>query len=228
MAKHSSYLKIIYLALILFLGYFLLSSLYSFSREGLDNITGNVAVTGNTSTSSSIENVAKGTNVMINANILLKDNTKPQSDPNPNGYFQIQTNFDKSTSQFTMNDVSAVTLTADPTKETIISIEPAANPGGPNEDKHKKDMFPINFSLKMTFDNSGPVFKYLKDGENENVSKNTVSKNQIDIIRMGKIYDDQFNSIGIANTDTDNPMLFKINIDNSKDITKLNIHFNTK
>jgi len=227
MAKHSSYLKIIYLALILFLGYFLLNSLYSVGREGLDNIAGNVTVTGNTS-ASPIENVATGTNVMINAKIILKDNTKPQSDPNPNGYFQIQTNFDKTESHFTMNDASAVTLTMDPTKETIISIEPAPIPGGPSEDKHKKDMFPIKFNLKMTFDKSGPVFKYLKDGENENVSKNTVTKNQIDIIRMGKIYDDQFNSIGIANTDTDNPMLFKINIDNSKDITKLNIHFNAK
>ena len=165
---------------------------------------------------------------MINTKIILKDNTKPQSDPNPNGYFKIQTNFDKSTSHFTMNDASGVTLTMDPTKETIISIEPAANPGGPSDDVHKKDMFPIKFNMKMTFDNSGPVFKYLKDGENENVSKNTVSKNEIDIIRMGKIYDDQFKSIGMANADTDNPMLFKLNIDDSKDITKINIHFNVK
>lgn len=225
MFKQSKLLTIIYLILIALLGYFLLNSILSITNilEGLDSIS------GNTNASTADQNKPISTNIMMNTNILLRDSTKPQSDPNPNGYFQIYSNLDPSASYFTMNDASLVTLTMDTLKTTIVTIAPAPNPAGPSDDIHKADMFPIKFNLKLTLDKSSTVFKYEKDGLNDNSTTNTISKGKdkaIEVIRMGKIYDDKFNNIGMANKDLDNPFVFKLNITDSTGISKINIHFN--
>jgi hypothetical protein len=169
------------------------------------------------------------TNVTLNLTDKTKynkGNTSASGISIPYGQYNAQTQYDLSMTPFITNKPTTLPLIF--ANGAVLTIKPMPVPSDNTDDV--KPIFPTNMSLTVQFDNGAPIYYLKKQNSTSLNDKNVINKGSLDIITVGMgglIADSNYKQIGSVALDVMNPHLYTINIKDSTNINKINVHFTT-